>query len=190
MIFVGKWSHGGNFFFHAFCATLLAPVGFVIFFFFYIKPIIHHKGLLYVCMAFWECKSTVCEYFMLSIFFRHPFLIQLIQYETKSHQLSDLNCCFSRGPCLFLIALFANICIYSLSQIIIAVDFWHLALISTSCPLSVTCVISAVIVQIEYCLQKQTSSCVAAAYLVDFFFCPCIQQVFLVLCKMAKHFYH
>lgn len=139
-------------------------------FFFYIKPIIHHKGLLYVCMAFWECKSTICEYFMLSIFFRHPFLIQLIQYETKSHQLSDLICCFSRGPCLFFNSL---VCKYLHLQFVSNYNrcgLWHLALISPSCPLSVTCVISAVIVQIEYCPQKQTSSCVAAAYLVDFFF--------------------
>lgn len=46
MIFVGKWSHGITFF-HAFGA----PVGFVIFYI-YKKPIIHHKGLMYVCMAF------------------------------------------------------------------------------------------------------------------------------------------
>lgn len=54
MIFVGKWSHGITFFSpHAFGSALLCAHLFAsLFFYIYKKPIIRHKGLMYVCMAF------------------------------------------------------------------------------------------------------------------------------------------
>lgn len=137
--------------------------------FFYIKPIIHHKGLLYVCMAFWECKSTVCEYFMLSIFFPSSVLDPVNPLRNKKPSIEWLKLLFQPRSMSFFNSL---VCKYLHLQFVSNYNrcgLWHLALISHTCSFSVTCIISAVIVQIEYCLQKQTSSCVAAAYLVDFF---------------------
>lgn len=141
-------------FFHAFGA----PAGFVIFYI-YKKPIIHHKGLMYVCMAFWECKSTICEYFMLSIFLLSFTLDPVTPVWNKKKPSTEWFKLFSnRGPFFFvcweiyfLNSLVCNYLHLHLSQIIITVDIAtlhsHLPTASAHSDLR----ISAATVQIENC---------------------------------------